>query len=281
MIVVTGASGNVGRPLVNALAAAGSRTTAVTRGPLPYALPPGAVHQRADLAAPSSLGPALEGAEALFLLVAGGLLTGGPAAEDLLKTAESAGVRRVVLLSSQVTGTRPEAASHARLREFEEAVRAWGREWTILRPAGFASNTFAWVETVRATRTVIAPFGDVALPVVDPADIAEVASVALREDGHTGRAYELTGPAGVSPRRQAQDLGDAVGAEVHFVELTREQAREQMLKFMPPAVVEGTLDVLGEPLPAERRVSPDVQTVLGRPAGSFAGWVARHAGAFG
>ncbi|MBG0855173.1 NAD(P)H-binding protein [Streptomyces spinoverrucosus] len=276
MIVVIGASGNVGRPLVAGLAAQGRKTTAVTRGRLPYALPEGARHIRADLAAPESLRPALEGAEALFVLVAGALLTGGTPAEDLLGMAEAAGVRRVVLLSSQVTGTRPEVASHARLREFEAAVRAWGGEWTILRPAGFASNAYAWAETVRADRTVIAPFGDVALPVVDPVDIAEVASVVLREDGHGGRTYELTGPTAISPCRQAEVLGEALGAPLRFIELTREQARVRMAQFMPEAVVEGTLDVLGEPLPAERRVSPDVRSLLGRPATTFDDWAARN-----
>ena len=127
MIVVTGASGNVGRPLVEALAAAGEKVTAVSRNPLSHDLPEGARHVRADLADPSTLGPALEGAEALFLLLAGDLLGGGAPAVEVLAAAREAGVRRVVLLSSQINATRPDALSHGRLREYEEAVRGSGR----------------------------------------------------------------------------------------------------------------------------------------------------------
>ena len=127
---------------------------------------------------------------------------------------------------------------------------------------------------------MIAPFADVALPVVDPADISEVAAVVLRDEGHSGQTYELTGPAAVTPRQQAAALAKALGEEVGFVELTREQAREHMAQFMPEPVIEGTLDILGEPLPAEQRVSPDVERILGRPAGSFAGWAERNVHAF-
>ncbi|KUO01090.1 SDR family oxidoreductase [Streptomyces caeruleatus] len=280
MITVTGASGNIGRPLVEALALAGEKVTAVSRNPLPHDLPEGARHVRADLADPATLGPALDGADALFLLPAGELLGGGPPAAEVLSAAGEAGVRRVVLLSSQINGTRPDAPSHGRLREFEQAVRSSGLAWTILRPGGFASNAYAWSETVRTRRTVFAPFADVALPVVDPADIAEVAALVLRDEGHAGQTYELTGPVAVTPRRQAAALAEALGEQVDFVELTRAQAREHMARFMPEPVIDGTLDVLGEPLPAEQRVSPDVEKLLGRPAGPFAGWARRHAHAF-
>jgi uncharacterized protein YbjT (DUF2867 family) len=280
MIVVTGASGNVGRPLVEALAAAGEKVTAVSRNPLTYDLPEGARHIRADLAEPDTLRPAVDGADALFILLAGDLLGGGAPATEVVHVAKAGGVRRVVLLSSQINGTRPDALSHGRLREFEEAVRTSGLAWTILRPGGFASNAYAWSETVRTQRTVIAPFADVALPVVDPADIAEVAAVVLRDQGHAGQTYELTGPAAVTPREQAAAFTAALGEEVRFVELTREQAREHMAQFMPEPVIDGTLDILGEPFPAEQRVSPDIERILGRPACSFAGWAERNVHAF-
>ncbi|MFF3689916.1 SDR family oxidoreductase [Streptomyces sp. NPDC002187] len=280
MIVVTGATGNVGRPLVQALAAAGEQVTAVSRRPAEGEAPQGVQYRQADLADSDSLRPVLEGADALFLLIAGELLMGGESPAGILAAAKAGGVRRVVLLSSQAAGTRPGVLSHARLRAFEEAVKESGLEWTILRPGGFATNAYAYAEAVRGTRTVAAPFGDVALPVVDPADIADVAAVTLREDGHIGRTYELTGPAALSPRRQAKALGDALGAEVLFVELTREDARTHMLQFMPEPVVDGTLDILGEPTPAEQQVSPDVERILGRAPHSFADWAARNIAAF-
>ncbi|MGW7687839.1 NAD(P)H-binding protein [Streptomyces asiaticus] len=280
MIVVTGATGNVGRPLVETLAASGERVTAVSRRPTGTELPEGVRHHRADLADPGSLRPALEGSDALFLLIAGESPAGTAGTGGLLDTARSAGVRRVVLLSSQAAGTRPDAVSHAPMRAFEETVRRSGLDWTVLRPGGFASNAFAWAESVREERVIAAPFAEVGLPVVDPADIAEVAAVALREPGHAGRTYELTGPAPISPRGQADAIAHALGEPLRFTELSREQARAQMLRFMPEPVADGTLDILGEPTADERRVSPDVERVLGRPPRAFADWAPRNIAAF-
>ncbi|GGO12662.1 NAD(P)H-binding protein [Microbispora bryophytorum] len=280
MIVVTGATGNVGRWLVRALAEAGQRVTAVSRGTAPVSLPSATGHVRADLAAPETLRPALDGAEALFLHDGG---TGGVGLDPraILDVAEAAGVRRVVLLSSQGVVTRPESVSHGGvMRAVEEAVRESGLGWTILRPGVFASNAYAWAESVRAERTVAAPFGDVGIPVIDPADIAEVAAVALRKDEHAGRVYVLNGPAAVTPRQQAEAIGAALGEPVRFVELTRAEARARMAPFMPEASVETSLAVLGEPNAAELKLSPDVEHVLGRAPRPFAEWARRNAEAF-
>ncbi len=270
MFVVTGATGNVGRELVRALVEAGEQVTAVSRRP--GQLPAGVRHVPADLADPQSLRTALDGATALFLLVA------GEKPAEILDLARSAGVRRVVLLSSQGAGTRPRVYRHP--VAFEEAVRASGLDWTILRSGGLDSNAFAWAGTVRADRTAAAPFGDVGLPTVDPADVAEVAAAVLREDGHAGRTYELTGPAAVTPRERAAAIGEALGTPVRFVEQTREEARAQLLAFMPEPVVEGTLAILGLPLPAEQVPGPDIERVLGRAPRTFADWAARNAPAF-
>ncbi|WFB06093.1 NAD(P)H-binding protein [Streptomyces sp. LX-29] len=280
MIVVTGATGNVGQTLVPLLAEAGEEVVAVSRRPRRTGLPTGVRHAQADVGDSLSMRPVLEGADAFFILLGGELNSHGESPTALVDAAADAGVKRLVLLSSQLNSTRPEALSHARLREFEAAVRASGLDVTILRPGGFASNAFAWAESVRTQRMIFAPFGDVALPVVDPADIAAVAAAALREDGHAGRTYELTGPEAISPRGQAAVVSDALGEKVTFVELSREDAHAHMARFMPEEVIDGTLDVLGLPLPAERETSPDVERVLRRPARPFGEWVARNLPAF-
>ncbi|MCG3752309.1 MULTISPECIES: NAD(P)H-binding protein [Amycolatopsis] len=279
MIVVTGATGNVGRLLVESLTEAGHAVTAVSRGVTsPPPSRPGVTPMVADLADAGSLAPALKGADALFLLVSGaGAHVDG---EAVLRAAADAGVSRVVLQSSQAAGTRPEAVSHAPLAALEEAVRSSGLEWTVLRPGGFTTNTFAWIPTIRAQRKVFSPFGDVALPAVDPLDIAEVAAAALTGGGHAGQTYVLTGPEATSPRQRAEILGAALGEPLEFVELDRAQAREQMVQQMPEPVADGTLDILGQPLPEELRSSPDVEKVLGRPATSFASWASRSVDAF-
>lgn len=115
---------------------------------------------------------------------------------------------------------------------------------------------------------------------IDPSDIAEVAAVALRDRSHAGRTYELTGPAPVSPRQAAQAIGAALGVPVRFAAQSRDEARAQMLRFMPEVVVDTTLSILGEPSSAEQQVSPAVEQVLGRAPRTFAQWAVRNAAAF-
>ncbi|MTE15048.1 SDR family oxidoreductase [Nocardia aurantiaca] len=280
MIVVTGATGNVGSALMRELAEAGEKVVAVSRGEKPVNLPEGAEHRRADIGDPDKLAEAVAGARALFLLITGPQLVEGPAPAEVLKTIAAEGVRRVVFLSSQGAATRPGSDGYARTLEFEQALAASDLEWTVLRPGGFFTNTFAWIEPVRAERMIPAPFGDVGLPQVDPRDIAAMAAAALREDGHDRRAYTVTGPELVTPRQQAQALAAALGEPLRFVELTREQARVNMLRFMPGSVADHTLTILGEPTREEQLVSGDVERVLRRPATAYAEWAVRVAPAF-
>ncbi|MGZ0145734.1 NAD(P)H-binding protein [Kribbella sp. WER1] len=264
MIVITGATGNVGRPLVQTLTALGEDVVPVSRS--------GAGHQ-ADLTRPETLRPVLDGAKAVFLLTSPDFLARGNL-QEVIAVLREAGVPRVVLLSSQGVATERHPSVH------EDAVTGSELKWTILRPGNFASNAFAWAESVRSQRTVYAPFADVALPVVDPQDIAEVAAAVLREPGHAGAIYTLTGPTAITPRQQATAIEEAVGTPVQFAELTPDQARANMLNFMPAPVVESTLDILGTPTPTEQQPTRDIQEVLGRPAHTFADWVRRNATAF-
>ncbi|HVW40270.1 MAG TPA: NAD(P)H-binding protein [Amycolatopsis sp.] len=273
MIVITGATGNVGRPLVQALAAMGEEVVAVSRNITAEDVPAGVRAWQADLAEPASLKAAFDGAEAVFLLTSGGFAGNADLGEtmDIVRTV---GVRRVVLLSSQGVSTGHHPST------LEDIVTASSPEWTILRPGNFASNALQWAEGIRTRRTAAAPFGDVALPAIDPADIADVAAAVLREPGHHGKIYALTGPAPISPREQAAVIGEIVGEPVTFVELTRAEAKAAMLRFMPEQIADTSLDILGTPPAQFRQVSPDVEKVLGRPPRSFADWTARSAVAF-
>ncbi|MEU5792147.1 NAD(P)H-binding protein [Streptomyces sp. NPDC047813] len=278
MIVVTGATGNVGRTLTQALAEAGERVTAVSRHTAE--VPQGVRHVRADLAEPGTLAPVLDGAKALFLLLSGDLHAPGARPAGIIDLAAASGVRRVVLLSSQGVATRPLGPTRIAMRELEDALRGSGLDWAVLRPGGFASNAFAWAESVRAHGVVAAPFGDVGVPVVDPADIAEVAAACLLDDRHNGGVFELTGPEVITPRQQARAIAAALGSPVRFHELTREEAKAAMTRFVPPELADDTLDIIGAPNSAESRISPDVERVLGRAPRPFGDWVARNLAAF-
>jgi uncharacterized protein YbjT (DUF2867 family) len=237
-------------------------------------------HRQADLTRSEHLASAFHGAVSLFLMD-----TGTNAhlidTEAILEAATTGGIGRLVLLSSLGVATRPESPSHGQLmRSVEDAVLRSGIDATILRPGGFASNALSWAESIRSRRIVAAPFGDVGLPLVDPADIAAVAAAALRQPGHTGKTYWLTGPALITPRQQTLAISEALGEPIEFVEQSRDEAREHMLRFMPAHVVETTLDVLGTPTPGELRISPDVEQVLGRPPRAFIDWARASVTAF-
>jgi len=282
MIVITGATGNIGRPLTASLVSAGHAVTAIARGTsadLPGGT--GIIPVAADLTSPAaarSLAGSMVGAEALFLLVPGS--GAGVDAAALMETARTAGVRRVVLLSSQAVGSRPDAAGYAPMAAIEAAVTRSGLEWTILRAGGLATNAFAWAPTVRARQAVLAPYGDVALPAIDPLDIADVAAQALAGDGHLGQTYVLTGPEATTPRQRTKIIAREIRQDLTFIEVSHDDAREQMLQFMPAPVADATLAILGHPNPEEIQVSPDVEMVLGRPGRSFGDWAHRNATAF-
>lgn len=278
MIVVTGATGNIGRPLTRALAEAGEPVTAVSRHTA--VVPDGVRHVVADLAEPAALAPALAGAKALFLLLSGDLHATGADPAAIIGEAAASGVRRVVLLSTLGVATRPFGTTRIAMRALEDTVRESGLDWAVLRPGGFASNALWWAESVRTRQVVAAPFGDTGVPLVDPADIAEVAAACLLDDRHAGGVYELTGPAVITPRRQAEAIAVALGWPVRFHELTREEAKAGMTASMPAELADDTLDILGSPSAAELRVSPDVERVLGRAPRSFADWATRNIAAF-
>lgn len=111
------------------------------------------------------------------------------------------------------------------MASLEDALRSCGLEWTILRPSGFATNAFAWIPSIREHRTVLAPFADVDLPVVDPLDIAAAAAQALTDGAHARTTYVLTGLAPASPRERTQTLADALRQPLGFEELSKDEAQ--------------------------------------------------------
>jgi uncharacterized protein YbjT (DUF2867 family) len=198
----------------------------------------------------------------------------------VLRVAGEAGVRRVVLLSALAAQTRADGAIGRGHVEAEQAVRESGLDWTVLRPGQFASNALRWAGQIREQGVVRAPFATVGLPAIDPADIAAVAKVALTEGGHGGQTYTLTGPEQVTPPNQVRAIGAALGRELAFVEITAEQAREQMSRHTPSEIVDAALALVGSPTPEELRVLPTVEEITGQPARSFEQWARENVAAF-
>lgn len=273
MILVSGATGNVGGELLRQLSAEGIAVRALTRDPARSALPADVDVVKGDFGTPRSLAKALSGVEGLFLMVSG-------QEAAVLAEAARAGVRRIVLLSSVAVESRPESFIGRMHLEAERAVEESGLEWTFLRPGQFASNTRAWAPQIAAGDVVRTPFARVGLPAVHPADIAAVALAALTEEGHAGAVHTLTGPQPVTPVEQVAAIGRAIGRKLRHEEITAEQARQEMAAYMPAGVVAATLDFLGSPTAAETRPLPTVETVTGKPARTFAQWARDNADLF-
>ncbi|MFI7634487.1 NmrA family NAD(P)-binding protein [Nonomuraea sp. NPDC049400] len=271
MILVTGATGNVGGAVVHALARTGEPVRALVREPadLPVEQAVG------DLDRPDSLAAALDGVRGVFLL---------PGYRDMPGLAAafaSAGVERVVLLSSQaaVATDTHNVVSQYMIRS-ETAVRASGLAWTFLRPAAFMSNALRWLPQLRASDVVSDAFGDVPIASIDPADIAAVAAQALLEPGHEGRAYSLSGPEALLPADRVRILGQALGRDLRFQALADEEARTQMSATMPIEYVKAFFSFYRDHTIDETTVHPTVEQITGRPPRTFDQWATTHAADF-
>jgi len=279
MILITGATGTIGREVVRLLTEQGRAVRVMTRDP---ARASGGEVVRADFDDPESLRAAFDGVSAAFLLTAFGTKLRD---HDLAMTeaARAAGVGKLVKLSAIGTG---ESEDPADIRSWhlagERAVMAGGAAWTVLRPAGFASNSLGWAQAVRAGGPIPNFTGGGAQPVVDPRDVAAVAVVALTSTDHHSRVYTLTGPEILSVPDQVSILAGVLGRPLETLDVPVETARKQMLAAgADPVIAEvaangWTLQKEGPPL----AVSGDLPHVLGRPAGTYAAWAEANRAAF-
>jgi uncharacterized protein YbjT (DUF2867 family) len=274
VILVTGATGNVGSELVAALLETGERVRALVRTP-ERPLPAGAEAVLGDLNEPAGLDGALRGCRGLFLL------SGYRDMPGLVARARGVGVERVVLLSggAAVASDVDNAISRYMLAS-ERAVRDSGLAWTILRPYAFMSNTLRWIPQLRGGDVVRVPFTDVPVAVIDPYDIARVAANALVSPGHDGRVYRLSGPEALRPADQLRVLGDVLGRELQIEAQSAAQARAEMEAAMPAEYVRAFLSFYVEGTLDESPVLATVEQVTGVPPRRFAAWARAHQESF-
>ncbi|MFE0186429.1 NAD(P)H-binding protein [Streptomyces sp. NPDC058989] len=276
MILVTGATGNIGTALLRDLHLRGAAPVrGLTRDAGRAAFPEGIEAVEGDLAQPGSLKAALKGVRSLFLL------PGMGAEQDVLAAARQAGVEHVVLVSSITVRTHPSLPAAGANLAVERLLKDSGMAWTILRPTQFASNTLWWAQSIREQGVVRAPYADIGLPAIHPADIAAVACAALTEPGHRGRTYALTGPERITVRRQVAAIAAALGREVALVEISRDEAHRQMASFMGDETADAVLDLMGGDVNDELlTVRETVPQVTGSPARSFQQWASENRAAF-
>jgi uncharacterized protein YbjT (DUF2867 family) len=280
-ILVIGATGTVGRQVVSQLQATGAPVRALTRNPEAAGLPPQVEVVRGDLAVPETLDGCLDGIDAVFLVWTAPAAAVPPALERIAKHA-----RRIVFLSAPLKTAHPffqqPNPARALAEQIERLIETSGLQWTFLRPGMFAANALHfWGPQIRAGGDAVRwPYGAAPTAPIHERDIAAVAVRALREDGHVGAEYVLTGPESLSQSEQISIIGDVIGRLVRQEEISPEEARAEWLTCMPASVANMLLDAWGAAIGQPAFVTSTVAEITGTPARTFREWATDHAAAF-
>jgi uncharacterized protein YbjT (DUF2867 family) len=267
VILVTAATGKVGRNVVSGLIELGAEVTALARDPGNTDLPAGVGVVQGDLTSPGELAGHLEGVDEVFLVWP--FLTADGA--DALAQTLADHARRIVYLSAEAAVGRTDSSWALVERSIERSAS----EWVFLRPTGFAANTLIWAEQIRAGDVVRWVYGEAARSLIDERDIADVAVLALTGDHHVGARHVLTGPATVTQAEQVQAIGDAIGRSLRWEEIRPEDVHDQL-----SGVPDSALDTWASFVANPEIVTSTVRELTGRDARSFAQWARDNADEF-
>lgn len=270
-IVVTGATGNVGRPLIAALVAAGAAVRAVTRAPETAGLP-----DSVELV--GSAAEALPGASAVFL----NSRALGQDLEAVVAQCVGAGVTKLVALSAinadDDFSRQPSRFRGDRNKEVEQLAVESGLPWVSLRPTVFATN-FAgmWSAQIRAGDVVYGPYAAASTAPIVETDIAEVAARALLTDDLVGQRIPLTGPQAFTNSELVEVIGAVLNRPLQYRELPDAAVRQRFIGLgFTTDFADAYIAMLAATLDAPALVTHDVEKALGRPALPFAQWVGEH-----
>lgn len=279
MILVTGATGVVGREVAGQLAAAGPVRILARRPERLTVRGEGVEVVEGEYADRAALDRALRGVASVFLV------TNSPAEPDderVAAAAAAAGVGHLVKLSMMAVEEPGADDFITRLqRGNEQAIRDSGVPWTFVRPRTFMSNTLSWARGIRSAGVVRALYGDAPVACVDPRDVASVAVAVLTGTGHEGKAYAVSGPEAITAREQTAQLARVLGRPLRFEELDVAAARTALLAKYPQPVAEAFLESAErQRAGAKAAVLPTIEELTGRPARPYRVWSAEHAAAF-
>lgn len=277
-ILVTGATGRVGRLVVDELLRAGVPVRALTRRPENAALPADVEVVAGDFTDPASLDGALEGAGAVFLVWTAPLTTAQAVVAQL------AG-RRVVYLSSPHQTPHPFFQQPNAMRGLHERIERLladaNLDVAIVRPGMFASNArHWWAPQIQKGDVVRWPYGAVETAPIDERDIAAVVARVLLDDQYAHADFVLTGPESLSQAAQVRAIAEAIGRPLKFEELSPDEFRRETAGTWPGAVAEMLLGAWRAALGHPAFVTSCVHDIVGSPPRSFYQWAVDNAAAF-
>ena len=278
-ILIIGATGNIGRRVAAQLAASGAPVRAMTRNPAAAELPPGIDLVQGDLTQPETLDRCLEGIDTVFLVWVAAASAVAPALERIARYG-----RRIVFLSAPYKTPHPFFQQRNPIRDLhasiEGVIEASGAAWTFLRPGMLASNAlFWWAPQIRAGTPVRWPYLDVPTAPIDERDIAAVAVRALRDEGHAGAEYVLTGPESLTQLEQLKTIAGAIGRRFETQELSRDEALRDA--FVPEPFGTMLLNAWAAGAGQPALVTSTVEAITGKPARTFFEWAKDHTAEFG
>jgi uncharacterized protein YbjT (DUF2867 family) len=279
-ILVTGATGNIGSALVDALRAAGADFNVMTSKA--NATIPGVETRHGDFADVASLTAAFQGIDTVFLLfplVANKVQLASNAAA----AAKAAGVKHIVRSSGAGADSASAFALPKLQGEIDDLLAATGIPTTFLRPAGFMQNYVAYQSPAIKDGTIYMADGGQAQSLIDTRDIAAVAArVLMAPADHIGKAYTLTGGEAFTGELAAATISAVLGKSIKHVSVPTEAAVATMQQWgMPPFII-NVMDSLNKVVSAgyASDVSPDVETILGHKPRTFAAFAAENVGAW-
>lgn len=265
IIAVTGATGNIGKPVVEGLIAKGyaPRVIVRKRESNPAWDAAGVEQKIADLSDADSLTAAFQGADRVFSI--------SPLVENLValgkatvEAARRADVKHIVRSSAQGADPNAQITMGKWHGEVERAIEDSHLRWTFVQPASFFQNYPGYADTIKSQNAFYLPLGDGKVSLVDARDIAAVAVAALAQDGHAGKRYAVTGGESLSNTDIAAIFSDVLGREIKYVDVPEITANEQMKKagtpdWMVKLVAElaavGKAGYLAEVVPTVRQVT--------------------------
>jgi uncharacterized protein YbjT (DUF2867 family) len=276
-ILITGATGTIGRQVVSQLLGAGLQVRALVRNPQAASLPPQVEVAAGDLTAPETLDKCLDAIDTVFLVWVAPAEAVAPALERIAKR-----TRRIVFLSAPLKTAHPlfqqPNPSRTRAEMIERLIEASGLQWTFLRPGMFAANALGWwAPQIRAGDVVRWPHLEVPTAPIDERDVATVAVRTLREDGHSGAEYVLTGPQSLTQFEQIATIGSVLGRLLRIEEILPEDWLRELPSYLPSSVARYLLDAWAAAIGRPAFLTSTVAELTGSPARTFLGWASDHA----